>query len=219
MANGLTIEVSGLGAAVRGLYGLRDADRRTLFTRLGALEQELTRSRLDRLLSNRDQRFPPSKTTRSGKASTTLLDTGNMMKAFGPQIVTKDFVTMGLSGLEAHNKAKWAQWGTRKHRIEPRVKKALSFPSTGGIGSFSNSVRIGSKDSRKGQQFFSVLGFSRKSAGRRVVTGMTTVRGVNHPGTPPRPLFGVSPKDALALVDRVKSFYIEAAKRAGLKIG
>jgi hypothetical protein len=128
--------------------------------------------------------------------------------------VDADGATVQPTGQPQANIASWQHYGTHgPYPIRPRIKKALSFPATGRAGSYSNSVRVGSRFSRQGQQFYSLSSFS---GSRRKVTGMTTVAGVMHPGLSPRPFFGLSPSDQRSIEIRAERWLDEQQKMSGL---
>lgn len=149
--------------------------------------------------------YPATKNAKT----TTLHDTGAMLtsiRRLGSRGGRE--AEIGPSDALSSQKLHWHHYGTgtwgprgAPYEIKPKPgHKALSFPSSGAAESFSNSVRVGSRNSRKGQQFYSIAKFSRGTAGRRVTTGMTTVASVMHPGVQPRPLFGISESDETKLV-------------------
>lgn len=116
---------SGLGATIKGLESLRnDAERSKMMSYLGAEQVLHIKDRTRKLQSHTDTSFPASKTKRNGKSSTTLWDTGNMMKAMGVTAFTASKATISFAGAAEMKKAVWNQNGTK----EFTVAKGKAFP-------------------------------------------------------------------------------------------
>jgi hypothetical protein len=170
-----------------------------------------------RTLAGKDEKdgmLKPSLHT-TGRRSTTLWDTGGMMTSLRVLSATPERAVIGFPDTKVSSVAWWQHHGTTgPYPIRPRGKKALAFESTGRAGSFSNSVRVGSRKSKKGAQYYSLAKFG--GGGRRKVTGMTVVGGVMHPGLPARPFFGFSPTDVRNMQIAGEAFARRVTRGRGL---
>jgi len=200
-------EVIGGDVLLRDFERIAQFDTAPLMASLGRAVVNGILRRTAQGLDEEDRPFKPIKNTRS----TPLWDFGWMLGAMDVLSSGKADALIGFRTLKESDKAIWQHYGTRgPYPIRPKKPGgALAFASGGGAGSFSNMVRIGSRNSELGQQFYKI-GQSPKTS--RVTTGMTVVAGVMHPGLSPRPFFGISPKlqeELDGIMDRWATAHLE----------
>lgn len=205
----INVRYVGKGAVVRALSSIRDAMTRQSTLQMIAEEAvALIKARTLEGLDTKDRPLIPSKRAERDDGQT-LSDKGHMLGALGVQRVSPKKATLGFGNQIEAKKAWWAQDGTKPHVITAAPGHALAFAG----GSYQNAFRIASK--KMGARYFSAGSYSASAAMRagKSVTGMTILHSVNHPGTPKRPFFGISPRDAVDL-QTIADDYIRKAVRA-----
>lgn len=210
-----TITIHGLGAAIAGIERLGALETQQLVSDLADMQATNITKRVQAGMGLDDGPIPPIKDGRS----TPLWRDGGMVGSIGVVERAPTSAKVGFTTPGAGQKATWHQFGTgtwgpsgQPYPIRPKNRKALAFESGGGHGSFSNAVRVGSRDSRQDQQFYGV-GKAPKTT--RKITGMTVVAGVTHPGVQPRPFFGISPADREKLQGLARDRWEQHIKQAG----
>lgn len=199
----IKVDDSGARAVIEGIKFMPNAVRQKLLPQLGALQVRHINQRARAGLDFHDRAYPKSKKIARGLGGTTLFVTGNMLAALRVSTPTSNAVEITVgSGIDGQ-KWLWAQEGTKPHKILPRIKKALAFgTSMSNANAMAGSGRVTRAD---GTSYRKTTRLTMANA-RSNAEGMAIVRGVNHPGTPPRPLFGISPADAARLKTKADSF-------------
>lgn len=151
---------------------------RSLMARLAAQQVTNIKERVNIRRGKSDGMYSASKRAMRDSGQT-LQDRGHMINSLRAYGVTNNEAHVGFGSALEGKKALWAQEGTRAHRVEPKVKKALRFKVAPGRGKKS-------------------FAFS---------------KGHDVPGTPPRPFFGVSPRDEAKLREVVSRWLSETRKR------
>lgn len=197
----IRVEVKGSQAIVNGLQKLSASLRKG---GLKEIAEAVLVSMERRIAAGEDERDRPMKALKR-QDSTLLNDTGKMLAAMRLRSVNSTRAVIGFGGGFENQKAWWQHHGTKgPYPIRAKNGKALAFKTS---MSFANAMGTGKRGKSRGLTM---------SNARSNAQGMAIVRGVMHPGLPPRPFFGISPTDEKNAQLAADSFLASAARESGL---
>lgn len=182
----ITAELVGGDAIFAGLDALDRKARTILIKHLAAEQVRLINERVDKTTGITDTPYPTSLRAELQNGQT-LRDKGHMLGSMGVISSGDGFAVIGFRSAREALKAMWAQYGTRAHWISAKPGGVLHWKTQTGYWGRGAGVKAG----KKGDAF---------------------AKSVWHPGTPPRPFFGVSPRDLKELVRIAQGWMTDQAK-------
>lgn len=203
----VNIKFRGQGAVVRALNSIRDTMTRQSTLQMIAEEAvALIKARTLEGLDAKGRPLIPSKRAERDGGQT-LSDQGLMLGALVVQSVSPKRATIGFGNQIESRKALWAHEGTKAHIITAKPGGVLAFAASLSSASSIVNTRGGKRKARR-------LTMGNATSGGR---GMTLAQHVHHPGTPPRPFFGISPRDTSSLQAIALDYIAKAvqAEKAG----
>lgn len=209
----VNIKFIGQGAVIRSLTKIRD-----LMTRESVL-RDIAEAAVDlikvRTLEGRDENDRPLIASKRAdrKGGQTLSDKGHMLGSMRVLSVSPKRATIGFGSMTEAKKAWWAQDGTDPHDIFAKPGGALAFKSsmsgaTHMLGGYQTVKRNG-VDVRRRKATKLTMANARSNA-----QGFVLAQHVHHPGTPKRPFFGISRRDAGALQELADTYVARALEKA-----